>query len=103
MNLHTSIGRLRLIGFIEACSYLFLLFVAEPIKFITGNKAPMKVSGMIHGVLVVLFMIALINVWYVHKWKISRAVIALLWSLVPFGTFIFDRSLRKEQQQLLHQ
>ena len=99
MNLKTALGRFRLIAFAEGCSYLILLLIAMPLKYIAHIPEPVKYTGWLHGLLFVLFGIALLQVWIERRWKFSRALIAFISSLVPFGTFIFDRSLKQEQLQ----
>jgi len=96
MNFSNALSRFRLVAFVEGCSWIFLSLIAEPIKYF-GNDKPMKISGMIHGILFIIFVVALINVWKERKWKFSRALVAFLWSFVPFGMFVFDRSLKREQ------
>ena len=50
----TSIGRLRVIGFWEGVSFLVLLLIAMPLKYIAGNPEPVSIVGMAHGVLFLL-------------------------------------------------
>lgn len=49
----------RIVSFIEGLSYLVLLFIAMPIKYIGENPYPVKIVGMTHGVLFIVFAIAL--------------------------------------------
>jgi integral membrane protein len=51
----------------------------------------------VHGFLFVLLAIAILKTWVLCKWPFKRALIAGIASLVPFGTFWFDKSLQKEQ------
>ena len=43
-------------GKIEGYSYLVLLFIAMPIKYIFEMPMAVKVTGMLHGILFVAFM-----------------------------------------------
>nr|MBJ6878079.1 DUF3817 domain-containing protein [Vibrio cholerae] len=54
--LSTPIGRLRAIGLIEGISFLLLLFVAMPLKYFAGFATAVKITGMAHGVLFILFI-----------------------------------------------
>ena len=94
----TPISRLRVIGIIEGISYLILLGIGMPLKYLAGIPEVVKVVGWAHGVLFVLFCLALLHVWIVRRWSIGRAFLAFVASLVPFGTFIFDKSLKREEQ-----
>lgn len=93
MKASTSIGRVRLVGFIEGVSYLTLLGIAMPLKYYANMPQYVRVNGMIHGVLFIilclLILIALIEGKLSFKW----AVLAFIATLIPFGTFIIDRKL----------
>lgn len=94
--LTTSLGRFRLIAITEGISYLFLLLVAMPLKYLAGMPEVVKYAGWVHGLLFVLFMIALLEVTVKRKWTLLKAARGFISSLIPFGTFVFDRELRKE-------
>ena len=96
--LQTPIGRLRIIGIAEGTSLLILLFVAMPLKYYAGKPQLVTIVGWIHGGLFVLFMLAVLIVYYRYKWPFARVIVAFLAAFFPFGTFIFDRQLRKEQK-----
>lgn len=97
---NTSIGRLRLTGLAEGTSFLILLLIAMPLKYMAGIPEPVKIIGWVHGLLFMLYIMALINVRLSHKWSFIRLFLAFVASLVPFGTFILDSSLRKEEALL---
>lgn len=97
-TMNTPIGRLRVVGIIEGISYLILLGIAMPLKYLAGIPEVVKVVGWAHGVLFVLYVLALLHVWVVRHWSFGRAALAFVASLLPFGTFLFDKSLRREEQ-----
>lgn len=94
----SSLGRFRLIAITEGISYLVLLFIAMPLKYFADMPAVVKYTGWIHGVLFVLYMVALLQVWIQYRWKFGKVVMAFIASLLPFGTFVLDRRLKQEQQ-----
>lgn len=98
--MNTPLSRLRTIGNIEGISYLLLLGIAMPLKYLAGLPEAVKISGWIHGVLFVGFGFALLEVWIVRKWVFRKVVMAFMASLVPFGTFFLDTRIRKEEQAL---
>ena len=89
-----SIRRFRIINKIEGYSYLILLFVAMPLKYLAGLPEATKVAGMVHGVLFILFCYQLYVIY--RKRLVSRreATIYFILSLIPFGSFYTDRLLR---------
>jgi integral membrane protein len=100
---NTSIGKLRLAGITEGISFLLLLFVAMPLKYFANLPEGVKITGWIHGLLFILYILALVNVKFTQGWSFMRTLIALVASLIPFGTFILDTQLRKEEKMVLAQ
>lgn len=84
------------IAFWEGISYLLLLFIAMPLKYYGNIPEAVRYTGMIHGVLFVLFCIYLVKVWQGLKWSFGKAAMAFLASILPFGTFFLDAKLKKE-------
>jgi integral membrane protein len=100
---NTGIGRLRMAGIAEGISYVVLLFIAMPIKYIAGNPGAVWYIGWVHGLLFMLFILALITVKINMEWNFKRTFLAFVAALLPFGTFILDKSLRKEEKIFLHE
>jgi integral membrane protein len=89
--LHTSLGRLRVVAFLEGVSFLILLGIAMPLKYMADMPAAVRVVGMAHGVLFIAYVICLYLVWDEHRWSIGKAFLAFVASLIPFGTFYADK------------
>lgn len=97
--MNTSIGRLRFVGITEGISFLVLLGIAMPLKYFAGMPQAVKIVGWMHGLLFILYVVALANASFVHRWSIWRTFVAFAASLVPFGTFILDARLRREEKK----
>jgi integral membrane protein len=95
--LKTTIGRLRVIGLIEGVSFLVLLGIAMPLKYLAGLPEAVRIIGMLHGVFFVLYVMAVAHVSIVHRWSIIKILTALVASVIPFGNFVLDARLRLEQ------
>ena len=80
-----------LIGKIEGYSYLVLLFIAMPLKYIFNIPELVRPVGSVHGVLFVAFMLLLALMFFKVKLSFKNSVFAFLLSLVPFGTFFLKR------------
>lgn len=91
-----ALRALRVVAFVEGISYLVLLFVAMPLKYVWGHPTAVRVVGMAHGVLFVAFVAALLWVMADRKWSLWKGALAFGSSLVPFGTFVLDRSIARE-------
>jgi integral membrane protein len=70
-----------------------------PLKYIAGDPRLVLYVGWAHGVLFMLFILALITVKITLEWKPRKTMLSFLASLIPFGTFIMDRNWQKEEQQ----
>ena len=88
---------LRLISFAEGVSYLVLLYCAIYHKRILGEPEAIRIPGMIHGVLFMLFCLALGYVWIERKWSLKKVVFAFVCSLLPFAPFYLERKLKAEE------
>ena len=96
--LHTSIGRLRAIGFIEGLSFLLLLGVAMPLKYFAGMPQAVTAAGWVHGILFISFCIALTQAHQDANWSPWRSGTVLIAALLPFGPFAIDKKLRREEE-----
>ena len=92
---NSSMGLFRLISILEGISYLLLLFIAMPLKYMAGEDWAVKYVGWAHGLLFVLFCAALVTVWIKYRWSFGRTTLAFISSLLPFGTFVLEKKLQK--------
>ena len=67
-----------------------------PLKYLADLPLAVRIVGSLHGALFLMFLAALYRAGSERRWPYSRWSIAFVSSVVPFGTFIFDRSLRRE-------
>lgn len=85
---------LRSVGLVEAISFLLLLGIAMPLKYVWGMPLPVRIVGSLHGGLFVLFCIALWRVMMNTSWPFSRAALVFVASLIPVVPFLLDRRMR---------
>jgi integral membrane protein len=90
--MNAAVERFRTVAFWEGVSYLLLLFVAMPLKYWMGMPLAVRVVGMAHGVLFVLYLVLLARAAKVlgPRW----VIVALIVSLVPGATFWLDARLK---------
>ncbi len=100
-NVHTDgIGQFRIIGFIEGISYLILLFIAMPMKYMLGIAVATKIVGMIHGILFIAFLIILMQAAQKYNFSSKDSAIFFIASLIPFGTFFTDKRLGELEEKI---
>lgn len=97
-DLRDPVGRVRAVGMVEAVSFLILL-VFVPMKRVEGldmqevGAMGVRVVGIIHGVLVMTFLLVLFQAWGSRALSGKKCAMAFVASLLPFGPFIIDRKL----------
>ena len=97
-DLGMNIKTLRWVGFLEGISFLLLLFIAMPMKYMFDNPILVKYVGMGHGVLFIAFLVVLFMVCEKQKWSLKMFILGLIASILPFGPFVFDAKLKKMEQ-----
>ncbi len=97
--LTSAVGRLRLIAFIEGLSYLTLLFIAMPLKYLYDHPEAVRSVGMVHGVLFIAYIFLVFQAKADRDWNADKTSNLLLISLVPFGNFYADRKWLAPEQR----
>jgi integral membrane protein len=86
----------RKIAKYEGISYLLLLFIAMPMKYVYDLPLAVTFVGSIHGLLFILFMIWMYMVYDAYNTNFRWIVKAFLASIIPFGTFVMDKEWKAE-------
>lgn len=86
----------RIIGIAEALSFLVLLGIAMPLKYLWGMPLAVRIVGSIHGGLFILYLLAAVRAARFAGWPFKRLLEAFFAALLPFGPFYFDRKLQNE-------
>ena len=81
----------RLITLLEGLSYILLLFIAVPLKYGSGDDFLVKLLGMPHGLLFMLYIALALFLKGDYQWKWWQTALILLASIIPFGTFYVDK------------
>ncbi len=94
-----SLLALRTIGIIEGTSFLTLLGIAMPLKYLYGQPEMVRVVGSIHGVLTILYILLLINVSTRLQWSFKTTALAFIASLIPFGMLYAEFNIFRKAVQ----
>jgi len=95
-NGQKALSLFRKIGWLEGVSFLVLLGIAMPLKYFFGIPMAVTIVGALHGLLFVLYVLAIVYATIALRWKFGRAAGAFLAAFLPFGPFVFDARLRKD-------
>lgn len=81
----------RIVALLEGVSYILLLFVATPIKYLGNDPQYVKLLGMPHGMLFIAYIAFAIILKNDYQWNTKQFITVLVASVIPFGTFYIDK------------
>ena len=81
----------RVISILEGLSYIILLFIAVPIKYLGDDESYVKMFGMPHGLLFVSYIVLAFLLKSELNWNSKTFWTILVASIIPFGTFYIDK------------
>lgn len=85
----------RIVALLEGVSYILLLFIATPVKYLLHEPKYVKLLGMPHGSLFIGYIILAFMYKAETNWAKSQFYSVLVASIIPFGTFYVDRKYLK--------
>ena len=92
--MNVTINQFRIISLIEGASYLLLVFIGMPLKYGFAIREINQVLGMVHGILTIIFCIALGIIWLQKKLSKQWCLAFFVASLIPFGAFVIEHRIK---------
>ena len=86
--------QLRIASLLEGFSFLLLLFLAMPLKYVFGMPMATRMVGGLHGLLFVNLLLSVLRVRIEGVRTAVSLVKVIALSFVPFGFLAVDRQLR---------
>ena len=86
--------KLRLASLLDGVSYIILLGIAMPLKYVADMPLAVRIVGSIHGFLFITLCLLLLWVLIKKLLPFWWCVIVFLCALFPFAPFFLDRKLR---------
>ncbi|MBT8259552.1 MAG: DUF3817 domain-containing protein [Bacteroidia bacterium] len=80
----------RIVALFEGISYILLLFIAVPVKYLLHDPQYVKLLGLPHGIWFMIYVIMAIVIYSEGKWSQKILYHILLAGIIPFGTFYID-------------
>lgn len=93
----SALHRLRLVSVPEALSFPALLIFGSLLSRISDIDYLMMPLGVIHGILFVIYVLFLLDVWNKAKWPVKKVVLFLVLALLPFGGLYGDKLLKRDE------
>ena len=92
--MRNPVDLLRAVAIWEGVSFLVLLGIAMPLKYVWQMPMAVKIVGSIHGALFVVFCIVLVRAKILAKLSMGQVALSFIASLLPFGPFVIDRRVK---------
>lgn len=86
----TPAARFRTVAVAEAISWAFLL-IAMVFKYAMDQPLGVTIFGWVHGIVFVAYLVVVAMVWKPLRWSPLTIGLALLASIPPFGSVLFER------------
>ena len=100
LSLRTSpIDRLRLASILDGVSYLVLLGIAMPLKYLAGMPLAVRIVGSLHGFLFIALCVCLLAALVGRRLSFGWCCTVFLCALVPCAPFFLDRYLRDRRDE----
>lgn len=87
----------RKIALLEGISFLVLLCIAMPLKYLADMPLAVTIVGSIHGALFIGFMIYMYLVYDQYTKDLKWMAKSFAASIIPFGTFVMDKHWKREE------
>lgn len=87
---------LRIVAVLEGISYILLLLIATPLKYLKDMPHYVELLGMPHGILFMLYVVLAILISDKMRWSKKTLAIVLVASIIPFGTFYIDKKYLRQ-------
>lgn len=91
MKKEVQIKIFKWVSILEALSFLILLFIAMPLKYIFNLPQMVQVVGMAHGILFISYLVGAIVIYNLLNWKFNTLLLVVACSVIPFGPFYVEK------------
>ncbi|TAG02598.1 MAG: DUF3817 domain-containing protein [Cytophagia bacterium] len=92
-NLFSVFSFLKITARMEGWSYLLLLGLAMPLKYLANIPQFVQVTGLIHGILFTAYIILTIYAHFEYRWQWKKTFLIAVASLFPFAPFYVDKKM----------
>lgn len=92
----SELKKFKLINKIEGISFIILIFIAMPMKYMMDIPMATKIVGMTHGLFVFAFLYQIIEAKKEAGLTMKEVGLYTLLSFIPFGSFYTDKLVAKK-------
>lgn len=91
MSLQNQVKIFRWVSIFEGISFLVLLLIAMPLKYIGDAPEMVRVVGMAHGLLFIAYIFGAFLLFKPLGWNLRTLMIVCLSSILPLGPFYVEK------------
>ncbi|MFC6860791.1 DUF3817 domain-containing protein [Zunongwangia atlantica] len=91
MEKDKAIKIFKIVSTLEAISFLVLLLIAMPLKYIWDIPEMVRIVGMAHGILFVLYVLGAYYMYELLNWNLKQLFTVIICSVLPLGPFYVER------------
>ena len=91
MTLDHQVKSFKWISILEGTSFLVLLLIAMPLKYIWESPQMVEVVGMLHGILFVLYILGALWLYKAMDWNLKTLLVICISSVLPLGPFYVEK------------
>ncbi len=88
-----ALTRFRVMAWVTGVMLLVLVFVAMPMKYVGDDDSLVRIVGVAHGWLYIVYLLAALTLAYQGRWRPLRTILVLLAGTVPFASFVAERKV----------
>lgn len=91
MSLQNQVKIFKWISIFEGISFLVLLLIAMPLKYIWDAPEMVQTVGMAHGLLFVAYILGALLLFKPLGWNLKTLMIICVSSVLPLGPFYVEK------------
>ena len=91
MKLENQVRAFKWISIFEGISFLVLLLIAMPMKYIWEAPQMVQIVGMAHGILFVAYIMGAFWLYKSLDWNFKTLMIVCVSSVLPLGPFYVEK------------
>jgi integral membrane protein len=95
--------RYRVMAWIVGVLLVSLVFVAMPLKYLADQPAAVRLIGVTHGYMFILYLVTAVDLALRSKWRLGFTVLVCLAGTVPFFSFVAEHKVTQRTRPLIEQ
>lgn len=89
----------KTVGYLEGTSFLVLMGIAMPMKYIGDDPTMVSIMGSIHGFLFLTYL-GILFLGVGKHWNFTALIHGFIAAVLPAGPFVFERMMGSSRYQL---